>query len=380
MTSNALMASASSRAMFHAPAGSNMMIRGPMVAYAPDDGAMSVDQAAAALREPPPAAEPEAVEDAPEGEPEAEPEAEEAPEQSEAEPTAEEDLDPEAVIEETTDEEPESDPDTPAIAAPQSWDAEGRALWPTLPPAAQEIILKRDAETNRAVSKAQQEAGTVRKQAEADLVALSQIKTTFDEIATKANKVFADKWANVDWLGWAAQDPAAYTLGKAQYDAEMGELRAVQQATIDAEKVKQQADDVQFQNYVREEADKLVALVPELADPKLGQARRTAVAQFLLDDGFEPENIRRASAAELRIAWESKQYRALKATGKLATAARPATPATRPTPAPARAAAPSAAPQVRSPRIRNVETAMADLTKSGSVDAGIAALQAMRGR
>lgn len=385
MTSKtAMAASAAPRAMFHTSTTPNPMLRGPQVAYAPDDGtsSLSIQEAVAALREPEAAAEPEpeAPEAAPEGEPEAEPEAEEVAEpQSEAEPTAEEPLDPETVIEEEPQaEEPESDPETPVIAAPQSWDAAERATFATLPPVAQGIILKREAERDRAVSKAQQESTAARKQAEADLAGLAQYKATFDQIATRANQVFADKWAGVDWVAWAAQDPAAYIAGKAQYDAEQAELQTVRQAQADAEKVKQQDEQVEFQNYVQGEFAKLSEIAPHLADPKEGPAKRTEVTQFLLDRKIPQDAIRQISAEEMAIAYDAMQYRKLKAQGK-AAAARPAAPATRPTPAPARAAAPSAAPQVRPTQQRTTDAAMARLSKTGKMDDALAVMRARRG-
>ena len=327
-----------------------------------------------ALREP---EEQPAAEDAPEGEPAAETEAE-APAESEPEPTGEEPLDPEAVIEGEEGEEPESDPETPAIAAPQSWDASERATFAKLPPAAQEIILKRETERDRAVSKAQQESTQARKTAEADLVGLAQIKTHFDEIATRAEKVFADQWSNVDWVAFARADPAAYNIAKAEYDAHLGELQKVQQARVDADKVKQQADEVQFQNYVQGEFVRLQEIAPHLADPTTGPKTRSEVTQFLLDDGIPQDAIRQISAAEMRIAWESREFRKLKAAGK-ATAARPAVPATRPAPTPARAAAPSAAPAARPTAQRNVETIKNRFAQTGSTDDAVALLRASRG-
>lgn len=378
----ALAASAAPRAMFHAPATANAMLRGPQVAYAPDDGTapLSVAEAVAALREPAAAEDQStATEDAPEGEPEAEPEAEEPLEESEAEPTADDTLDPEAVIEgDEQTEEPESDPATPAIAAPQSWDATERATFATLPPVAQEIILKRETERDRAVSKAQQEATGVRKAAEADLANLAQYKTTFDQIATRANTVFADKWANVDWRALARSDPETYNIAKADHDAEMAELQLVQVAQADAAKVQQQAEQVQFQSYVRDEFVKLSEIAPELADPKVGATKRTEVTKFLLDQGIAEDNIRQISAVEMSLAHDAMQFRRLKAQGK-AVAARPAATATRPAPAPARAAAPSAAPPARPQRQRTTETAMNRLSQTGKTEDALAVLRAMRG-
>jgi hypothetical protein len=383
-------AGAMPRAMFFASASLPPMLRGPQVAYAPDDGgsggALTVEQAMEALHAP---AEPEAP--APE-EPEqpdvVEPEAEAPVEpESEGEPTPEEDPGPEepATEDDPQGAEPESDPETPAIAAPQSWDAAERAEFAKLSRQAQEIILKRESERDRAVSKAQQEASTVRKQAEADLAQLAQTKAVFDQIATRANKVFADKWANVDWVALARQDPAAYTIAKAEHDAEAIEVQRVLQAQAEADRVSQQAQQTQFQSYVQAEFQRLAEIAPELApdprDPQKGAEKRGEVTKFLRGLGIPDDAIRQISAVEMVLAHEAMEFRKLKAKGASAAAApkTPAKPATAKPSAPARAAAPSAAPPVRPTQQRNLDTAMSRLSKTGSTDDAVAVLRAMRG-
>jgi hypothetical protein len=402
MTKTAAMASASSRAMFHALPASSMMIRGPQVADAPDEGALSMAQAAEALRsarepqsETAATQEPEAPVGAAGEAPEAaeEPvrvEAEPLPAESEAEPTAEESPDPETAIEgEEEIAEPERDPEAPAIAAPQSWDAHERATFATLPPAVQEIILNRETERDRAVSRAQQEANEAKKTAETNLQAgladLAQYKTAFDEIATRANQVFADKWANVDWIELAKSDHAAYNVLKATYDVEAAELTKVKQAQAEADRVKQQAAQVQFQNYLASQVAVLPDLAPHLAG-EAGAGKRAEVGTFLRglkmpngERAIPDQSIANISAMELALAHDAMEYRKLKAQGKAAAVAKPVAPAPRPNPAPARAAAPSAAPPTRPTQQRNVEAAKNRFAQTGSTDDAIALLRASRG-
>lgn len=372
------------RAMFFASTSLSPLIRGPQVAYSPDGGGLSVEQAMAALHEQP-QPEPEApAGEAPAEQPEAiEPEEEAlAPEESEAEPTAEETPDPEdpAIEGEPQDPEPESDPELPAIAAPKSWDAQERAEFAKLSRAAQEIILNRESERDRAVSKAQQESSAARKQAEADLAALAQYKATFDQIATRANKVFADKWANVDWVALARQDPAAYTIAKAEHDAEAGELQQVQLAQAEAARVQQQQEQLQFQSYVQAEFQTLAEIAPDLADPKAGPQKRGEVTQFLRGLGIPDDAITRISAIEMSLARDAMEFRKLKASGAAAATKPAAKPATTP-PKPARrsASAPTAAPPVRSTQQRTIEAVRNRFAQTGSTDDAIALLRASRG-
>jgi hypothetical protein len=403
MTKTAFLASASSRAMFHAPAGSSTMLRGPLVAYAPDDaGGFSVDDAAAALRSAREASEPAAAASAPseaaapageavEGADDLPAEETDPPHpESEAEPTAEEALDPETAIEgQNETETPERDPESPVIAAPQSWDATERATFATLPPQAQEIILKRETERDRAVSRAQQEAGDARKSAEAQLQAgmaeLAQYKTTFDQAVTRANQVFAGKWENVDWVALARSDPAAYTVLKAEFDAEQAELQTLKGKQAEAARAAQATAQAEFQNYLASEAAALVDIAPHLAGAE-ATTKRAEVGQFLQglkkpngERAFDDQVIGRISAWELALAHDAIEYRKLKAAGK-AIAAKPApTPQARPAPAQARAAVPSAAAPTRTSQQRNVEAIKNRFAQTGSTDDAVALLRASRG-
>lgn len=366
------------RAMSATMGGFHPMLQGASVAFSPDEGALSIDQAAGLLSAAPVEDTP-APEEAPAGEPEAveEPAAEEAAEttESEAEPTAEDTPDPDAdpVIAEAEDPESESDPQ-PVIAAPKSWDASERALFAQLPAPAQEVILKRETERDRAVSKAQQEAGEARKSVETELSSLAQYKTVFDQVVTNAKQVFAGKWDRVDWVAWAEQDPEAYTVGWARFNAEQQELNNAVLAQQEAEKLHKEAGKTEFQNYVRSEFAKLPDVAPDLADLKDGKARRIKVAQFLLDQGAHTtEDIERISAVEMSLAYDAMRFREGKAALRSATV-KPAAPA--PKPAPPRAAAPTAAAQAAPPRQRQVEIARANLNKTGSIDDAVALLLA----
>ena len=348
---------------------------------APTDGPLSVEQAMSALRAPVETSEPAPAEAVVDEAPE--PEAEELPPEeleSEAEPTADDIDDPEepAIVDEQG-VEPESDPVQPAIAAPPSWDAQGRADFAKLPRATQEIILAREVERDRAVSRAQSEANEAKRQVQTEVAGIAQLKATLEEVATNARAVFADRWANVDWATLARTDPAAYVINKADFDAEQAELQRVEQAQQVAHRAAEQAQAAEFQSYVQAEAAKLPEVAPELADPKEGRKRMQAVGQFLLSQGITSEALKGVSAVELGIAWDAYQWRQAK-TKTVAELAKPRAPApVAPRPATPRPAAPTAAQPAPPPRQRAVAIAETRLSKAGTVDNAMAVLRARRG-
>lgn len=333
------------------------------------EGPLSIDAATSLLTATPEIEEqpaPEESADAP-----SEDEETEEFEESEAEPTADDADGPEEDTEGEL-EEP-SDPETPVIAAPQSWAAHERAVFATLPKQAQEIVLARETERDKAVSRAQSEAGQVRKAAQAELEQLASLKPVLEDAVTRANEVFAGKWGGINWPHLARTDPNAYVAAKAEYEAEQAELQQVREAervTLDAE---EKARNVQFQGWLSDERQKLSQIAPELVDPKEGPGRLMKVNQFLLDQGCDPASLRQISAAELSVAYDAMQYREGRSAAKAATASAPAR---KPISPPARAAAPTAAPAPVTQQKKGALVANARFQKSGSIDDAVAYLNA----
>lgn len=322
-------------------------------AQAAAEGPLSVDQAVGLLE-----AAPEPVEQPEEQPPEAETE-------SEAAPTAEEAPDPEApAIEGEEEAEPESDPEAPAIAAPTSWDAQERALFATLPPQAQQVIAAREVERDKAVTRAQTEASEAKRASHQEVEQLTHLKGTLETLLPRAQQLAQDKWANVDWVAWAQQDPAAATAGRFQYEAELQELGRLQQA-------QRQASEVSHRKFLAEEGEKLKALAPELTDPAKGPERRQAVAQYLIAQGADPQGLEGLPAAAVTVAWKAYQFDQLQAGVKASPKPKPAsvTPAVRPT---AQAAVRS--PQIEADKLSN------RFAQTGDVETAIALLNARSAR
>ena len=293
-----------------------------------------------------------------------EPDDQDAPEPTEdfaAEPTAEDDPAPEEVSGEDDEVAQSEDPDAPAIPAPKSWDAEQRAVFARLDRDAQEIILAREQERDKAVNRAQTEAAEVRKKAQDEIQTVTRVRAVLDQILPQAAQSFQSKWDQMTpdrWALWAREDPSAYTAGRAQYDAEQAQLTQLRAVSQQAERVARQA-------FVQGESERLKTLAPSLADPKEGPARKTALVTYLVDQGIERSLIADLDARTISIAHKAMLWdQAQKSLAK------------KPAPAPARPGLkPAASTPARNPQ-REAAAVKNRFAQTGSIEDAVAWLNA----
>lgn len=329
-------------------------------------GALSVEQAIEAIR--PPAQEPQTPA-TPQPEPAPVEAAEEGDDtQSEALPEAEDEggQDDPAPADEEADNTDQGE--APVIEYPRSWAAKDREVFAALPEEARAVILAREGERDRAVSKAQQEASEARKRAEQEAEGYLSLKPQLESLLERADATFADRWGRMDanaWAAWVQEDPASAMAARFQMEAEQAELSALKEQAKNAEQQ-------EIQKFVRDEMEKLPQVAPELADPAQGQQRRTELAKFLLEVGVPREQLPRVSAVEMSIAYDAMRFRKLQAAKP---PVKPATPTQQPPQR--RPVAPTAAPQ-RDSQTRSIEQLSARLAKSGSEEDAIRLLQARR--
>lgn len=323
-----------------------------MPAEAQSDAPLSVDSATALLdaSEAPETEAEEVVEATPDTELPAAPEAEAAPDPEEAIEDAPEEIDPA--------------PEAPAIEAPRSWDAAERDEFAKLPPAAQEIILAREAERDSRVSKAIQEANDAKKGVEGER---AKIQTLADELAAflpDAVKTFETKWGKApDWTKVVEDygSEEAFKL-KVQYDDERAKLGELARNEARAAELAHVA-------YVEREREVLAKISPDLSHPTSGPQLRTEVAQYAIKSGaVTDQEINKVSAAQLVIAHKAMLYDKLQANLKAPKPLAPVTaarPAVRPT-----AAAPTPPPQRAAVEAKN------RFVQTNSIDDAVALLNA----
>jgi ElaB/YqjD/DUF883 family membrane-anchored ribosome-binding protein len=276
--------------------------------------------------------------------------------ESEAEPTADDEAAPEEAS--GDDEEAQAeDPEEPAIPAPRSWAAEDRAVFATLPREAQQVIAARESERDSSTQKAVQEASEARKKAEAEIQGVTQLRAASTEVFNRAAQVFRGKWDNVDWVAWAQTDPAAYTAGKAQFDAEQGELARLQAVSQAQMQIEQRA-------FQERKLTELREVLPEALDPVKGSALVKSIEDYIIGNGYSRDILPTLDAKTISTVNKARLWDELQARAKQKQPASKQT-AVRPT-----ASAPQRTPQ------RAAAEAVNRFRQTGSVDDAVAALTA----
>lgn len=320
---------------------------------------LSIEQAVAELGKAPPPVKAEKPQPAP------------APEEPEEEIQPEADPDPDNALAEgedtlevdEPDAEAEDDPE-PIPEPPVSWSKEDREGWAELTPKAREIVLRREADRDKAVSQAVQKASEATK-------AVQILSEQTNQIAHLATDAFERKWQEkaqgpIQWAALARQmDPAEYQALHAEYEADKIEVDRAAKAAAEQSKLARGA-------FLTEEWKKLEQIAPELTDPKEGHARREKVASYLIEQGIPGEAVGDASAIEWKIAWKAMRFDMMEAKAKEQSAL----PRKNPAVAQAKPVRPAAGGDP-SPT-RTLQAAMTTLSKTGTVDAAVAALQAQR--
>lgn len=236
------------------------------------------------------------------------------------------------------------------IDPPQFWNTDAKARFRELPRDLQEVVLSQETSRNAFTSKAAQEANETRKAADAEKTRFSQLAEQLGTLVPQAEKTFADRWANVDWVALTDQVGAEQAQKlKFQHDAEREQLASLKTAQAQSEKAT-------FDEFVKREAAILPTLCPDLTDAKEGPARRQALGQYLVEAGIAPQALSGISAREMSIAWKAKQWDDAQAKIK-AAAAKPKSAAVQPQAktAASRPTTPAAASSPTTQRIQTLE-------------------------
>lgn len=358
--------------------GFHPMLRGPQVPHAPetdagaasDDGPLSIDDAAnllAALDEDPEAEEPDAETGDEEPAEDADDETE-AADQAAGEDDAPED-DP-ASEEPAEDDEPEPD-GAPAIEAPRFWSAEEKAVFAKASPDVQLLVAAKDAEAEKRVYAAKEEAAAARK----DASVIAEFKGVIDQQVQRAQTIFQGKWDGVDWAQWAKDNHQEAFAAKIEFDQEREELSHLQTAAAATEAE-------EHRQFLIAERAKLVEAGHVLADPAKGVETQKALREYAGGAGYSATDLKWAGARELEtlhkaMLWDQLQARAKANPPKPTPAKEPAKVVAKPagTVRPA-----AAAPPRKSVIQRKKQEVVGRAMKTGRMDDAVEAWLALEGK
>lgn len=269
-------------------------------------------------------------------------------------PEAADEAEPSGDFEEHEQEQGDLDP-------PHFWSAEDKAAFAELPPHLQARIAAYEKNRDDATARVIQEAAEARNRAAAEAEEIAALNAQLAEALPRAQTAFVQAWGHTEpnWLQMAqthGQEVAGQM--KQRFDHDVAQMRQLHASA-------QEGQARAFETYVAAEFEKLKVVEPELADPARGEARLQAVGRFLLESGFDADQIRHAGAQEMAIAYDALRYRQAKAGMSASQRAPAARPGLRP-----------AAAQPQSSSHRRAESIRSRFAAAPTIDNAVAAILA----
>lgn len=265
----------------------------------------------------------------------------------------------------------DNDPAQPILEPPSRWDAKGKELFAKLPAEAKDYILGREKLQQAEITKAQQKSAETVKAFETRITHLNDLATRIGEQYVEPAQARMQEWQ--DWFTspdaqeLARTNPGAFLEQQTIYNAERQELAKATHA-------KQAAERQAFQEFTKEQARLMPELVPEFADEVEGPKRKTELATYLRDNGFEPDRISGISAKEAQLAWKARKFDSVKDFDALVRDAEAYRKSmklakTAPQPKPKTPAGPSAPATGQGQRLSSSETRLKALSSKSSLSA-----------
>ena len=171
--------------------------------------------------------------------------------------------------------------------------------------------LKQSAAGQAAINKRFQENADARKQIQQHAAALQQQQQQVVQLHQQAQNGGLQapipptrELFESDPIGYM-EEKLKYDEGKAQYDQNMYQLQNVQNQRAQAQQAAHQA-------YLQEQAQVLTQFIPEIADPKRGEAIKNALVDTGVSYGFTPEEMQNVTDARyVRALNDARKYREL---------------------------------------------------------------------
>lgn len=115
----------------------------------------------------------------------------------------------------------------------------------------------------------------------------------------RMEKSFTKDESAVNWDQLRQQDPAEWSAKREEFKQRREEIERTKREAVDSYKnsiaVADNEQKERQQQYLQEQAQQLVEKLPEWKDPTTAKAEKTAVAEYLINQGFSQEDISTAS-------------------------------------------------------------------------------------
>lgn len=152
---------------------------------------------------------------------------------------------------------------------------------------------------------------TQREQASA---ALAERLTQADQLLTTLERELLGQYNNVDWEALRRDDPAEFAARQQEYGSQYQRIQqmkqqamqVVQQQTAEAN----QKMEAQRQEILQKEYQAMLEVIPEWRDESVAQAEKSAMTDYLKENGYSPEEISQlADHRMVRVIRDALMYR-----------------------------------------------------------------------
>lgn len=201
----------------------------------------------------------------------------------------------------------------PSIEPPSSWKAEEKAVWESLPRAAQEAVARREQDRTTELRNLQNKSADAQKSVDVEVAKLKglndritqHVETEIKQLATD----FPEIKSEADVMALAARDPARF----ANFQARLMAFNATRQAAADAQQALTQKANEQRQTTLNDAREAILQAFPAWKDNAVAKKEITELQDYAISLGV-PEQTARTTLdpfvyklAQKAMAWDNAQ-------------------------------------------------------------------------
>jgi hypothetical protein len=194
----------------------------------------------------------------------------------------------------TNDEQADQGDALPPIEPPSSWKTEEKAVFETLPRAAQEAIQRREQDRTTELRNLQNRNADAQKAADAEVAKLKVLTDKIgahiqNEVKALAND-FPEIKSDADVVALAGRDPARFSL----FQSRLMQFNAARQAEADAQTTLTQKAEVQQRESMEQAKTALIEAFPAWKDPQVARKEITELQDYAIKSGATEQAARMA--------------------------------------------------------------------------------------